>query len=302
MNNNNNNSKQKKSSEEKDANVNSPKKESEFRTDFIAEFLKSNTVNSPKKESGFWGDFKADFFKLPLIGKLIRDYIQKCYARAIFKSILYLSIFAIFIWVFISYFKVIAITAAIIIAIAGLLWNQYNKLKEDERTRREQTINKSSTSLKVAITPADEDNYILIRQIIFIVIREIGAAFNIIIPTVVSEIDSTLRIIKKNGITIFEFAVIKSGGEVAFDTFKDVLKNRINQKLRNNELPISPPTFIYNGQTKPILLVDEVEDMGAYFHINIVFASNKYFEYAEMKKYNNINNVRNTVNKNDVDF
>ena len=102
-----------------------------------------------------------------------------------------------------------------------------------------------------------------------------------------------------NGSYILLHYVCQKRSDVDTDIIKEVLNNRIAQKLRADEFHHLSETYCnYDGRYYPIIMVDDVVDVKAYVNIDMVMTNEAYCEHL----CNKFVADRNSIDFKDIDF
>lgn len=148
-----------------------------------------------------------------------------------------------------------------------------------------------------------ENNYSIVRQILFNILIDSSEILNLVKPTRLSELDSPSRTVLKGNVYMCQFVVVKKG-EAIQEKVKEMLQLRINQKLNAQEFAgIVQTTYIYNGIAYPILYVDQVSNSGAYVQIDIAWVSENYCNLLSTRAHAKFQNMQPPNNNlHDKDF
>lgn len=129
-----------------------------------------------------------------------------------------------------------------------------------------------------------ENNYIELRKILFQSLDDCADVLNLIKPVNLSSLDSPSKMIIKGRLYSYQYVVLKKN-EVNCQAIKNVLQQRINQKLENFEFEgLRQTKFIYKGFCYPIVQVHSVKEVGEYIHIELVFVNDNYIDLLNLRK------------------
>ena len=199
-----------------------------------------------------------------------------------------------------EHFEVLAV-GGLILSIAIYYINKRFKINKEARLQNavlgKEAINAAEQQHKINLETA-ENNYISVRKCIFVVLREAGASLNLIPPISMTDIDSQIRL-SDNGSYVLLHYVCQKNGNVDVKVIQDVLSNKIIQKLRADEFNHLPePFYPYEGRSYPIIMIDNIIDVGAYINIDVVICNKEYCEHLRHKAAA----VNLSISTNDKDF
>ncbi len=121
-------------------------------------------------------------------------------------------------------------------------------------------------------------------------------------PVSLSQMDAPVHYDIISKVPIYHFLVLKQSRDIDPFCLTGILQNAIEQKINNHELDgISQTTYFYNGQIYPILMVDNVRDLGQYVQIDMAIVNDFYCKYRNSRIYNSMNYSNNTQHT-DKDF
>lgn len=131
-----------------------------------------------------------------------------------------------------------------------------------------------------------EHNYEVLRCVLFQILPDIGETVHIQTASTYSELDAPVKYVKRDGVIFYKFLCTKSKAEIDVKIVRDVLQNRIRQRLMAKEIDgINAPTsHLYNGVAYPRIIVDSVSNSEVYVEITLVFASDSYIEQIQQQK------------------
>lgn len=182
-------------------------------------------------------------------------------------------------------FEVIAV-GGLILSIAIYYINKRFKINKESRLQNavlgKEVTNAAEQQHKINPETA-ENNYISVRQCIFTVLREAGTTLNLVPPTSTTDIDSQIRFSDKGSYVLLHY-ICQKHGNVDVGVIREVLNNRIYQKLRSDEFNhLSETFYLYEGRSYPIIMIDNIIDVGAYINIDVVVSNKDYCEHLRNK-------------------
>lgn len=128
-----------------------------------------------------------------------------------------------------------------------------------------------------------ENNYAVVGKCLFTVLKEAGATLNLVPPNSLVDLEPQTRVSDNGGYVLLHY-VCQIHGDVDVDLIKEVLNNRISQKLRADEFHyLSEPYCLYEGRSYPIIMVDDVVDVKSYVNIDMVMTNKAYCEHLRNK-------------------
>ena len=143
-----------------------------------------------------------------------------------------------------------------------------------------------------------ENNYSAVGKCLFAVLKDAAATLSLVAPTSLSDLEPQIRV-SDNGSYILLHYVCQKRSDVDTDIIKEVLNNRIAQKLRADEFHHLSDTYCnYDGRNYPIIMVDDVIDVKAYVNIDMVMTNKAYCEHLCNKSVAE----RNYTDFKDIDF
>ncbi len=143
-----------------------------------------------------------------------------------------------------------------------------------------------------------ENNYSAVGKCLFAVLKDAAATLSLVAPTSLSDLEPQIRV-SDNGSYILLHYVCQKRSDVDTDIIKEVLNNRIAQKLRADEFHHLSETYCnYDGRYYPIIMVDDVVDVKAYVNIDMVMTNEAYCEHL----CNKFVADRNSIDFKDIDF
>ena len=128
-----------------------------------------------------------------------------------------------------------------------------------------------------------ENNYAVVGKCLFKVLKEAGATLNLVPPNSLVDLEGQIRVSDNGGYVLLHY-ICQTNGNVDVDLIKEVLNNRISQKLRADEFHyLSEPYCLYEGRSYPIIMVDDVVDVKSYVNIDMVMTNKAYCEHLRNK-------------------
>jgi len=147
-----------------------------------------------------------------------------------------------------------------------------------------------------------ETTYNLIRKNLCSIIADIADMIKLRKPATLSQMDAPTHYDIVGNAVIYHYLLIKQSDEVDTYNILGVIQNTIEQRLNNREIDgITQTHFFYRSQVYPILMVDNVRDLGSCVQVDIAIASEHYLKHRERRIYNNINQFA-PINSHDRDF
>lgn len=179
---------------------------------------------------------------------------------------------------FLAIWDFIAENIVILAMIAGATVVGVYYAKENGRIKRQEQRQQLLQQEQLANAEQQrlaEQNYILIRQIIFNVLQDIGRLVNIEPPQHLSSLDAPVHASFQNGTLFFYCAALKQG-VVDCPKVRALVQDRLQQMALAHELGLQPTAIVYRGISYPVILLDRVTDMGSYIEFRIAWASETY--------------------------
>lgn len=182
-------------------------------------------------------------------------------------------------------FDVLVLGGTILTAAIYFINKHFKNRKESQLQNAalgKEVINAAEQQHKINPETA-ENNYISVRQCIFTVLREAGTTLNLVTPISITDIDSQIRFSDKGSYVLLHY-ICQKHGNVDVGVIREVLSNRIYQKLRSDEFNhLSETFYLYEGRSYPIIMIDNIIDVGAYINIDVVVCNKDYCEHLRNK-------------------
>lgn len=151
--------------------------------------------------------------------------------------------------------------------------------KKDKVLKEEQYRETSERDKAVA-----DRNWQFVQPAIFTVISEMADVLKVVKPQLMSEILSPVKYFTQNGVTVYQFHCLKvQESDVNF--IQEVVQRRIVQKLQCNEFSgLSQATYVYEGDTYPLLFIDKVINYPTFIEINAVIVNQEYCRQLKLNE------------------
>lgn len=175
-----------------------------------------------------------------------------------------------------------------ILVIAIYFINQFSKNRSEERRQREQlALDRRLQAEKQqheSREMAAEMSYNVVRECLYLVLRDVADSLKLVKPTSISSIDSPYHIIDKGNYILLRYICQKSG-VCDVDTAKRVINERFRQKLSEGEFPaVQEKMVLFEGRYYPIFIVDSVTDIDNYVNIDIAICTEDYCLHLRNKE------------------
>ena len=189
-----------------------------------------------------------------------------------------------------------------VIVVAVYFINRFFQNRSEEQQRKRQLFLDKQVQVEKqndeAKKIAAETSYNVVRECLYLVLRDTAESLKLVTPASMSAIDSPYHIVEKGDYILLRY-ICQKNGLCDVDTAKNVLNERFRQKLSENEFPtVKEKTFLFEGRYYPIFLVDSVNDIDNYVNIDIAICNESYFLHLRNKELS----LTLTQNFNDADF
>ena len=125
------------------------------------------------------------------------------------------------------------------------------------------------------------DNYMLLRDGLFKMLKHIAPVLKITCPQYDYEIESDRHYYRQGNIVSYEYIIYKTA-DVAIDLFKSVLQKEIDLNLAKESISgIAQKFYIYEGQSISLIKVHDIEDCGAFYRVKLAIVNEDYCKYME---------------------
>lgn len=135
------------------------------------------------------------------------------------------------------------------------------------------------------------ETYNLLRRNLVSIFEETAGILGLRVPTTPSQIDSPVHFDIIGGAAIFHFLCGKQDFTSQIDSYEAIgtLQNTLERRLNNNELMgISQTAIFHNGVAYPLIMIDNVLDMGRYIQLDLAITNANYLRYRKNRLYNSM--------------
>lgn len=201
------------------------------------------------------------------------------------------------------YIEYIAIGIGGVLAIIWGIYFILSKFK-DLFNKKDNTPPQPNTPTTVHYDPVTlENTYKLLRAGLCTVVGEIGELINVRKPASYTQLDAPTNYTIVANAPIYHLLLNKIGTECDTYEVHGILQTVIEQKLNNFAFPgISQSTFFYNSQAYPLIMIDDVKDLGQFIQVDMALANEYYCRYREQKLFKSVNASPINVELDDTDF
>lgn len=131
-------------------------------------------------------------------------------------------------------------------------------------------------------------NYSVIRQCLFDVLADTAENIGLVKPKQLNEINSNNRHFPKGNIVVYQFFLTKQGDSVDIAGIRQILQNRIEQRLDESELNgITKKINVVNGQAFYILQIESISESGKLVIVNLAWATDAFCQRTFNRLTNN---------------
>lgn len=242
-----------------------------------------------------------------MFDKVVLDLIDCIKKRKYFKIAKYfvLLVFLIGAFVFLINFVMVNIDAfmwigIVLFAIYSLLYERGKKQKGVEAEVRRKEIERRLLLEQEEIN----QNYLVIQKALFFTLKELYEVLKIKEPQFLSEIVPPTKTFQNGTVTIYQFTVLKNDA-ISLLAFKDILQQRITQKLMEGEYrEFTQAFYVFEGTTFPLIYVTDIEEAGVNIYISLVITNEEFCRHDVLRRLSKQNVSRNNNDKNiyDKDF
>ncbi len=182
----------------------------------------------------------------------------------------------------IANFETIAFGLAVV-SVAVYCINKYFDCRNEDKERKceyrkEVKAANERHQREIELLAADNSNN-LIRKYLYAVLNETAATLNLVAPKSYTALDSQIPP-SDNGRFVILHYVCQKNGDIDTAHISEVLNVCICQKLNAGEFTeLSTSAYIYEGRSYPIIIVDNIVDVGAYINIDVVICNEAYCEH-----------------------
>lgn len=184
-----------------------------------------------------------------------------------------------------EHFEVLAV-GGLILSIAIYYINRRFKINKEARQQNaalgKEVTNTADQQRSINLATA-ENNYVSVGRCIFTVLREAGSTLNLVSPNSITDIESQIHV-SDNGSYVLLHYMCQKHGNVDVEVIREVLSNKIAQKIRADEFNhLSETFYLYEGRSYPIIMIDNIIDVGAYINLDVVVCNKEYCEHLRNK-------------------
>ena len=189
-----------------------------------------------------------------------------------------------------------------VIVVAVYFINRFFQNRSEEQQRKRQLFLDKQVQVEKqndeAKKIAAETSYNVVRECLYLVLRDTAESLKLIKPVSVSSIDTPYHFIDKGTYILLCYKCQKNG-ICDVDMAKNILNERFRQKLSENEFPtVKEKNVYFEGRYYPIFLVDSVTDVDDYVNINVAICNENYCLHLQNKETSSVF----PQNHNDKDF
>ncbi len=224
-----------------------------------------------------------------MINKIKRLLSEKKYGKLVLILTAILAVFTLIILaiyfigkLLIANFDTITFGLAII-SVAVYYINKYFDTRKEDKERkyehRKEVIAANERHQREIALIAAENSYNTIRKCLYTVLNEAATTLNLVAPKSYTALDSQIPP-SDNGRFVILHYVCQKNGDIDTAHISEVLNVCICQKLNAGEFTeLSTSAYIYEGRSYPIIIVDNIVDVGAYINIDVVICNEAYCEH-----------------------
>ena len=224
-----------------------------------------------------------------MINKFKRLLSEKKYGKLVLILTAILAVFTLIILaiyfigkLLIANFDTIAFGLAVVSVAVYYINKHFESRNEDKERkceyRKEVKAANERHQREIELLAAENSNN-LIRKYLYAVLNETAATLNLVAPKSYTALDSQIPP-SDNGRFVILHYVCQKNGDIDTAYISEVLNMNIRQKLSAGDFSeLSTSAYIYEGRSYPIIIVDNIVDVGAYINIAVVICNEAYCEH-----------------------